>query len=89
MSKRSHQRQTVYVVIPPEDFRPISPWTWPDEFTSGKLLAKNILAGEARTMALAFNDRQMQLGRPIRQWALAGRYLRRGHNGSRTAPAAA
>lgn len=73
----NHFKEAIFVVTPSPDFRPTSPWNWPEDFTGGRLVKKNTSMQDARAYARTFNATQMQSGRPIREWAIAARFLRR------------
>ena len=79
MSRRKGGRIAVYVVVTSPEFKPQRAWHVPEGFADGVLYARNLLTGEAKCLARAFNDRallQKQCSGWDRKWAIVSAYLR-------------
>jgi len=78
---QSNSRAAVYLVDVPHDWRPQRPWTFPPEFTGGRLASKNLALSDAMGYATAHNKAELAAiehgGRRTNQWAIVARHLRR------------
>jgi hypothetical protein len=71
-------RESVFLVVLPEDYKPQRPWDVPDGFTAAELFIKNVAMSQARSFCRLYNWRQIQRGLPDRRWAIVSRHLRAG-----------
>jgi hypothetical protein len=76
MSRRRWERNAVYLITVPDDFRPQRPWELPPGIVAGELYAKNLAMAHALGFVRCFNKRQMDLGLPDRRWAIAIHHAR-------------
>jgi hypothetical protein len=76
MASIACEKAAVYIVDVPEDFKPLHPWDYPDQFTGGELFTKNLFTYQTVGSAFAFNKRQIALSMAERKWAIATRWVK-------------
>ena len=85
MASRSG-RQAIFLVKPPEDWKPQRPWSVPPAFTDGVLVAAKKSPREAASYARLHNkqalERQQRTKEPIPTWAVVFRFLKASWHGT-------
>jgi len=80
MASKAGGRQAVFLVTPPDDWKPERPWSFPPFFANGQLVATRQTAAEAAGFARLYNKRALEQFQrdkePVTSWAVVFRHLK-------------
>jgi hypothetical protein len=80
--RRHKSPHAVYILIPPPDWRPSSPWAYPPIVTGGTLYARHICARDAKAICRAHNLGQLKRtyqNLPVESWTVFAPSIRPRH----------